>query len=443
EHRGEAGLITRLEAFADEISQYQMPARKIKLTKKTADPENWPIEEIKKCPFILPYFADQAFAFTGALKKSGLKATVLPPPDNQSLELGEQYSSGKECHAFCFLLGDLLKQTLGQKLAEPTIFFFPGARYACLLQQYGPAMRNLLSELGQDKIYVLTPSLEFLWKLIGFEGLKSLWQGLVAVDNLINICCQLRPYENNKGEVDRVFQDGLRQIEEGIATDQLSESLERIRKNLRAIKIWREERPVIGIAGDIYTRQNAFANNQLFYQLEKLGCEVWPSPFLVDEIDFSFSRSFYEKLSEGNLIETVKYAGLNLVKEIKKIKVRKKLAPDDLRIKEPSYEDLVRSTVTYLNYNNNQSLFLNVAKMVDFARKGADGIINVICFNCLLGTTAAAISGRIKKDFQNIPLPTLIYGESEMTNSSSRLEAFVAQVQARFKNKKVKAVVKP
>jgi predicted nucleotide-binding protein (sugar kinase/HSP70/actin superfamily) len=435
EHRGEAGLITRIEAFADEISQYRIMERKPAILKRTEDPENLPPEEVRKLPFFIPYFADHARAFAGALKKAGIAAEVLPQSDDRSLELGEKYTSGKECHAYAYLLGDLLKLVLERKEAESQVLFFPGARYSCLLQQYGPSMRNLLLELGKTGTMVLTPSLDSIWKLLGFDALKSLWQGLVAIDDLCKIACQLRPYELNPGETDRAFKKGLKLIEQGMATDQLASSLKKVRVDFRQIKTRTEKRPVIGIAGDIYTRQNSFANNGLFKRLEELGCEVWPSPFLVDEVDFTFSRGFYEKLSEGNLKDTLIYGGLNLVKEIKKHQVRRKLEFTELKIKEPDFKNLLSSTMAYLNYNSNQSLFLNVARMIDFARKGADGVINVICFNCMLGTVSAAISGRIKKEFGNLPLPTLIYGETESDSTVSRLEAFVEQVQARFRKK--------
>lgn len=436
EHRGEAGLITRLEAFTDEISQYQAGRRITTELKKAQNPEDWPTEEVRKFPFVIPYFADHALAFSGVLKRSGIQAEVLPPPDDRSRELGEKYSSGKECHAYSYLLGDLLKQTLDKKPGEPRIFFFPGARYSCLLQQYGPSMRQLLTDLGNSQIMVMTPTLDYLWKLIGFDGLKSLWQGLLAVDNLIRIACQYRPYELNRGQVDLAFKESLKLLEEGLAAGRLAEALEKIKAKFQDLEVRLEERPVIGIAGDIYTRQNDFANNRLYHHLEELGCEIWPSPFLVDEIDFTFSRSFYEKLSEGDLLETIKYAGLNLVKEAKRFQVKKKLDFADLKIKEPGFAEMLRSTLTYLNYNNNQSLFLNVAKIIDFARKGADGIINVICFNCMLGTVSAGISRRIKQDFGDIPLPTLIYGETETNSTRNRLEAFVEQVQTRFRKKK-------
>jgi predicted CoA-substrate-specific enzyme activase len=441
EHRGEAGLVTRLEAFADEIAQQPEVKEKVQfLVKAAEDPEERPVEELKKLPFVIPYFADHAFAFSGAMKSRGLQGEVLPPPDRHSLELGEKYSSGKECHAYSYLLGDLLSYILTRKPSSETVFFFPGARYSCLLQQYGPAMRNLLAELGYPHVLVLTPTLDYFWKLIEFEGLKTLWQGLVAIDSLIKLSCQIRPYEINKGETDLVLARALRQVEQALAENKLSQTLTEIRNKLASIRVQREKKPVVGIVGDIYTRQNHFANNQLFHRLEELGCEVWPSPFLVDEIDFTFSREFYEKLTEGNLAETIKLGGLNLIKEAKKRQVTGRLQLADLKIKEPGYEELVKSTITYLNYNNNQTLFLNLARMIDFARKGADGLINVICFNCMLGTASQAISQRIKKDFADIPLPTLIYGETASTSEEARLEAFVEQVKARFKAQKQASV---
>jgi hypothetical protein len=87
--------------------------------------------------------------------------------------------------------------------------------------------------------------------------------------------------------------------------------------------------------------------------------------------------------------------------------------------------------------DNNQTLLLNIAKMVDFARRGADGIVNAICFNCMLGTVAEALAVQVRRDHQNIPLPTLIYGTTELFSEKSKLEAFVYQVHQFAKKKTV------
>jgi predicted nucleotide-binding protein (sugar kinase/HSP70/actin superfamily) len=82
----------------------------------------------------------------------------------------------------------------------------------------------------------------------------------------------------------------------------------------------------------------------------------------------------------------------------------------------------------YLGQQQNEVLLLNVAKMVDFARRGADGILNALCFNCMLGTVSAAITGRLRNDHQGIPIANLVYSSVE-DSQRAVLEAFVHQVK--------------
>ena len=70
-----------------------------------------------------------------------------------------------------------------------------------------------------------------------------------------------------------------------------------------------------------------------------------------------------------------------------------------------------------LGQQQNEVLLLNVAKMVDFARRGADGILNALCFNCMLGTVSAAIAGRLRNDHQGIPIANLVYSSVEDSQS--------------------------
>ena len=107
------------------------------------------------------------------------------------------------------------------------------------------------------------------------------------------------------------------------------------------------------------------------------------------------------------------------------------------RLREPSSKDILEFVSPYIGRDNNQTLLLNIAKMVDFARRGADGVINAICFNCMLGTVAEALSAQVRRDYRNIPLPTLIYGTTELSSEKSKLEAFVYQVHQFAKKRAV------
>jgi len=58
--------------------------------------------------FVVPYFSDHAFVFSGALKARGHSCRVLPLPSEKIRLLGETHTSGKECHPYSLLTGDLV-----------------------------------------------------------------------------------------------------------------------------------------------------------------------------------------------------------------------------------------------------------------------------------------------------------------------------------------------
>jgi predicted CoA-substrate-specific enzyme activase len=435
EHRGEAGLITRLEAFWDEISQSHPQKGQLELSDSEKDRrKKHGIDAYRKRSFVLPYFADHAIAFAGAMKGVGLEAKVLPLPDEQSLSLGEKYSSGKECHAYSMIAGDLIKFALSNRKGKE-VYYFPGTKDICLLAQYGEGMEYILDDLGVENLDVLSPSAEFLFQILGTPGLILLWQGLVAVDLLVKATCELRPYELHSGQTDKIHRMNLLEIESGLAHGSFHAAWKNCVERINDIHVKKEPRPRIGIAGDIYTRQNPVANHGLFHKLEKMGCEVWPPPLFVDEIQFEIRKSISDDFKTKKYRDLVTTGLLNLKKEYETWKIKKKLKGAMDRFSEPPFKTVLELASPYIHPENNRILLLNIAKMAEFAQRGADGVINVICLNCMLGTVSEAISAQIKRDYGKIPIPTLVYSGTDSPSEYTKLEAFVYQVQ-RFARKK-------
>jgi predicted CoA-substrate-specific enzyme activase len=434
EHRAEAGLITRLEAFMDEVtSTPQYPPKPVPFIGQKKG-EAKPIDEYRDRPFVLPYFSDHVFAFAGALRGVGISVRILPPPDDETLALGEEFSSGKECHAFSFMAGDLAKFARSPRQGGE-VFFFLGSRYTCLLTQFDPVLNYLLQDLGITDLRVFTPPMEPLSKLLGIRGLTLLWRGLVTTDLLIKAACERRPYEIHKGMTDLIHHQNLKDVENGLDNGSFGPAMERCAARLKSIPIRKRQRPIVGIAGDLYTRQHPVANHNLYLKLEAMGCEVWPSPFLIDDVDFSLKRGFAASVAKLRVHEAAATGLLILRKEVERWKVRKNLREALPRLGEPSSKEILEFVSPYIGRENNQTLLLNIAKMVDFARRGADGVVNAICLNCMLGTVAEALAAQIRRDHNNIPLPTLIYGTTELSSERSKLEAFVYQVHQFAKKK--------
>jgi len=446
EHRAEAGLVTRLEAFLDEVeeprnrpgphstSEFDGQARAPCTDgrgRPDVPPQTVASEPKAACQsFVIPYFSDHAYAYSGALRAAGHAAYVLPLPSAEIRHLGEACTSGKECHPYSLLTGDLVHLARSPRKGNEVFFFF-GTTIPCLLHQYGEGHRLLLQRMNVSDLSVFTPGIEELKALVGIEIVARLWRGIVAVDLLIKMVCETRPYELGQGQTDDVHRQNMKDIETAIATDELSAALTMAISRLRLIPVDRSTpRPVVGVADDIYTRINPVGNQDLFLWLEERGCEVWPAPFLVDITDFSFRRDW----TKGTLGEAALLGALMLRKNVESWRVRRMFRGQIKRGDEPGYQEVLDMARPYLGEQQNEILVLNVAKMVDFARRGADGIINAVCFNCMLGTVSSAVSGRIREDHDGIPIANLVYSAVE-GSQRAMLEAFLHQVKTYAKRR--------
>ncbi|MGA2253980.1 MAG: acyl-CoA dehydratase activase [Thermoguttaceae bacterium] len=446
EHRAEAGLITRLEAFLDEIEEPHtepVPHAAVEPNGQARAPctdgrgrPDLPSRAVVSGPktvhqsFVIPYFSDHAYAYSGALRAAGHRARVLPLPSEEIRLLGQASTSGKECHPYSLLTGDLVHLARSPREGNEVFFFF-GTTIPCLLHQYGEGHRQLLKRMKVSNLSVMTPLIDDLRALVGLEIGARLWRGLVAVDLLIRMVCETRPYELERGQTDEVHRQNIKDIETAIATDELSAALTMAISRLRLIAVDRSKpRPVVGVAGDIYTRINPVGNQDLFLWLEEQGCEVWPAPFIVDITDFSFRRDW----TKGTLGEAALLGAIMLRKNVESWRVRRMFRGQVKHGDEPGYQEVLDMATPYLGEQQNEVLVLNVAKMVDFARRGADGIVNAVCFNCMLGTVSSAVTGRIREDHDGIPIVNLVYSAVE-GSQTAMLEAFLHQVKTYTKRR--------
>jgi predicted CoA-substrate-specific enzyme activase len=461
EHRAEAGLVTRLEAFCDEVVEHRRKAQKTPEPQSPCSPhgESAQTQELRvpsswrpsltgmldrfsqtAAPagrkFFIPYFSDHAHAYCGALRYAGHDALILPETDDATRKKGERVSSGKECHPYSLLAGDLLRLREQMKEDERAVFLFPGTSIPCLLTQYGPGHKLILESLGEQRIEVMTPRTRELQTLLGVQGGVRLWRGLTAMDMLVKASCELRPYELEKGSVDAVHRINCLEVQKAVEGGDILDSARSSVERLLALKIdaeaWKSRRrPLVGVAGDIFTRSNRFANQELFSKLEAMGCEVWPSPFMIDLVDFGLKREFSRNLSRRNLSGLFQNGWLLLLKELSEQDLRRVFTQRFRSAPEPEYHKVLEIAAPYVGERSSQVLMLNTAKMVDFADKGADGIINAMCFNCMFGAVSAAITSRLRGDYKDVPIVNLVFGGTEGSSQSLRLEAFVQQIKRR------------
>ena len=436
EHRGEAGVITRIEAFLDQIESDSDRAAvdAIRSTERERRPD---VDAVPPPGSLvrIPYFADHAYAFSGVLRHLGCDASVLPPPSAAIRALGERWSLGKECHAYSIIAGDLI-DLASRTNGEPVTFYFPGTSLPCLLHEYGRGLRLLLRDLDVGNVSVSTPSGADLMKACSIEALERFYVGLLSIELLVKAVCQVRPYEEVKGTTDAVHQQNLERIEAAMAEGNVLTALDESLSDLSAIPtVPRRDRPIVGMAGDIYTKTNAIANGGLFRWLEDRGLEVWPSPFQIDLVDFGISRRLTRSLETLDLSNVLLHGSVAVRRAIHQWRIHQIVDGRVTRATEPGYLQMRKLTAPYMPNESHELLFINVSKIVDFAQHGADGIINAICFNCMVGNASTAIIENIRRDYDDIPIMSAVYSGEDDPSRRMALEAFVSQVTAHHRRR--------
>ena len=427
DHRAEAGLVTRLEAFSRNFKI----AEKERSTVEGIDPGKQKIP-LREYTYYIPSFMDHALAISGSLKASGCKVVLLPPTDDESWNLGLKYAYGRECHPFISFVGDLLKAAKRPDFVpEKACYFGPSYFGACLLPQYIIAMHLILKRIGLGDVTIMNITDETNMKELGPAYLARMALGIYAIDRFFKWKTEIEPYEEEAGSVEKVYREVLSNIEKGLESGKFFKAVKRGVRALKAVKLTPKAgtRPKIGVVGDVFTRINAHSNGRLFENLKNTGFEVWPSCSMIDLTFMALELKSDDFLKEGKKVKSFLAKGtLPLVKMCKLLIDR--YFPDSIRTPQERDINFIKKTVgKHIDITIDRALTLNLNRIGELHEAKADGILNVMCHNCMLGTVTESLTPALRKEMDDIPICTLVYEGLKSTHNKNRLEAFAHQVK--------------
>jgi predicted nucleotide-binding protein (sugar kinase/HSP70/actin superfamily) len=70
---------------------------------------------------------------------------------------------------------------------------------------------------------------------------------------------------------------------------------------------------------------------------------------------------------------------------------------------------------------------LTMGRVLDLARHGIAGVINVLPFSCMPGTVVSCMAPRLREEMHGVPWLDVAFDGQEETNLHTRLEAFMHQ----------------
>jgi predicted CoA-substrate-specific enzyme activase len=435
EHSADAGAITRCEAFLDSLKNAKM--EKAPLVKR-GNPRTDRTKRI-----YIPYMCDHSFAVVAAFHACGVKAEVIPESDEESLYWGRKFTTGKECYPCIVTTGDMVKLAKDPHFDhERAAFFMPSGNGPCRFGQYHRFHRLVLDSLGYHDIPVYSPNQDdTLYNDLGIMGPRFTrlgWQGIVAVDLLMKRLLETRPYEKEKGAADHVYQNSLERVCETIRNEgDVEQALMKSRDDFDRIPVEGVGmKPLIGIVGEIFVRLNRFSNENVIRKIEQYGGEAWLAP-LTEWILYVNTIAQNGSLRRRSFSNLVKVFLTDFYQKKDEHRLEKIFKGSLRNFGEPKTKTIFRKAKPYIDASFEGEAILSVGKTIDFAKRGASGVVNIMPFTCMPGTIVSTLLKRYREENSNIPILNMAYDGQEQTNTLTRLEAFMYQARE-FQNKKNK-----
>jgi predicted nucleotide-binding protein (sugar kinase/HSP70/actin superfamily) len=155
----------------------------------------------------------------------GYKCDVLPTPNVAAFQLGKEYGNNGQCNPTYFTVGNLVQylqllESAGvpkRDILDNYVFFTAGSCGPCRFGMYESEYRLALQNAGYDGFRVLLfQQNDGIQAASGEPGLKftvdfgmGMFNALNMGDIMNEMIFRIRPFEVNKGQTDRVFQESV------------------------------------------------------------------------------------------------------------------------------------------------------------------------------------------------------------------------------------------
>ena len=404
----------------------------------------------------------------GTFRGFGINAQVMDT--YKALDLGSEYTSGKECYPCQITTGDILyhmQQEAEHKGSsfnpEDYIYFMPEASGPCRFGLYNKFQRIVLDsfpQLRRLKIGALTTSDGYsLDGLIEKEHVRDLrktsYLSVVVADILDRLLWRLRPYEKEAGVVDDFIEQSMQHMAAVFEKfgpkkdfDQILAALEKIiSTGKQLIDPDIPPKPLIGVVGEIYLRTHVHSNQDVIRVLERYGAEVLNASIaewvnytsyhrLRDaKITFRLSlKQFHWNFVRSNLKKILSYGADLYYQEYRQQQVYRRaralidLAEDH---KLGHLEQELRKSDLF-SFDVGTEACLSIAGIMAYAKEGYNGVVNVYPFTCMPSTATSAI---IKPVMNQVGMPYLDtpYDSSIQPGREAAIRTFMYQALQHFK----------
>ena len=397
----------------------------------------------------------------------GINAMVLPT--YKGLDIGKKYTSGKECFPCQVTLGDILhfleteRKNLGAAFDPANyLYFLPESDGPCRFGMYNKYQRIVLDAFpGLERVKIVSITTKDGYSLDGIiepsrmlDFRKASYVAVIVADILERLLWRIRPYEKAEGVTDALIARARQAMEASFemhaavgAHDKILNRLEEmVHEGKTLINPAIPAKPLIGIVGEIFLRMHADSNQDLIRVLEKHGAEVVNSSLAEwvnyisygqlrkNKISFRLNlRQFNFRSLKADLQQMLRFGGDLFYQEWKQKQFYRTISRtiDIEHDHKVSHLERLLDKEDIFAFDITTETCLSIAAILQFAREGCNGIVNVYPFTCMPGMTTTAIVKPVMSR-RRVPYLDTPYDGSLQPGRETAIRTFMHQVHQHF-----------
>ncbi len=394
------------------------------------------------CPQMSPIHFGMVEA---ALNASGYHLELLRNDNRRAVDVGLKYVNNDACYPSLMVVGQIMEALLSGKYdLSRTAVIMTQTGGGCRASNYVGFIRRALQKAGIPDIPVISLNLSSLESNPGFsisyQMVKRAMFALVFGDIFMRCLYRMRPYEQVSGSANELFHKWEKRccafVSGKPSYSQFRKMCREIIQEFDQLPITDEQKPQVGIVGEILVKFMPAANNHLVELLEAEGAQA----VVPDLMDFLL-YCFYNQNFKSEYLGTKKKSAMIANFGIYVLEKLRSAAADELKKSvhfdaPPSIEHLseMAQDIVSLGNQTGEGWFLT-GEMLELIHSGVNNIVCTQPFACLPNHVVG--KGVIKELHRQYPLSNIVAidydpGASEV-NQLNRIKLMLSTAQKNLK----------
>ncbi len=292
--------------------------------------------------------------------------------------------------------------------------------------QYCTLDRMIFKRMGWDDVPIVSWTSTDSYDGTDDKTRRKMWSALVLGDLLFKMRCKILPYEQQAGQTETLYEQWIQNLSDAFAEGvDLRPVVEKAKQAFLSVPTRNVNKPLVGIVGEIYVRNNRFTNQDVVRRIEKAGGEAWLAPISEWIIYTAYMESWTKGYRSGSLGERMGAFLKNRFLAKDETQWTKFVSPvlDDRH--EPPISSTVKEGKRFVPMDFEGETIITLGRAIEFMKSGAKLVVNCAPFGCMPGSVTSGVFQQIQREY-NVPVANMFYdGEGDI---NTVVDTYVANI---------------